>query len=78
MSRPMQRPEDAPRRHRGIGWWLVTALDDLFVEQALPRLRRGDISGALGVLGNVAVGFWGCAAMLVVVAIAITVLVLVL
>ncbi len=51
-------------RLRGIGWWFITGLDDVFVERFWARLRRGEVAAAFRVFPDVILGFWGCAVVL--------------
>ena len=71
----MDKPESGPERHRGVGSWFVTAIDDVFAEQVWPRARRGDLAGAAQVLGNLVLGFWRCAVVVAILAVALIVLV---
>jgi hypothetical protein len=62
-------------RLRGIAMWLVTAVDDVVVEKLWPRLRSGDVAGAVRVVADLILGFWGCVALIAVLALALAALV---
>jgi hypothetical protein len=49
-------------RVRGIALWVVTGVDDVFVERFWKRLRRGEVAAAFRVFPDVLLGFWGCSA----------------
>jgi hypothetical protein len=49
-------------RLRGVVMAFVTAIDDVIIERFWKRLRRGEIAPAFRVLGEIAVGWWGCTA----------------
>jgi hypothetical protein len=40
--------------------WLVTILDDVFVEKFWIRLRRGNVRGAVRSIAELITGFPGC------------------
>ncbi len=62
-------------RLRGIGWWFITGLDDVFVERFWRRLRRGEVAAAFRVFPDVILGFWGCAVVLALVALVVAAIV---
>ena len=61
-------------RLRDFGMWVVTAIDDVVVERFWRRLRRGQIGPAFAVWGEFLTGWWGCAALLALIVIAIVLL----
>ena len=48
-----------------VGLWIVTGLDDIFVERFRTRLRRGEVGAAFRTFPDVVLGYSGCAVLLV-------------
>jgi hypothetical protein len=56
-------------RPRDLWLWMITVLDDVFVEKFWYRLKRGDVRGAARSIGELFPGFPGCWLAIVVLAV---------
>ncbi len=63
---------------RDVGRWIVTGLDDIFVERFWTRLKRGEIGAAFRVFPDVILGFSGCTMMALAAALLVVLLVVLL
>lgn len=61
-------------RPRDIGWWIVTAVDDLVIEKFWYRLSRGAVADAIRVWTELAAGFWRLALVAALVTVSLIVL----
>jgi hypothetical protein len=49
-----------PPGPRDLWLWMITVLDDVFVEKFWYRLKRGDARGAARSIWELVIGFPGC------------------